>query len=160
MSRFIRGAALLSGAALLGASGVAAPANAAGAAALVTCTSGSLSLLVSGGAVIGNGTVSGCTGPSGVTSANIAVRGTRTVNTLTQLVLNSSDAFFWNNGASTLVTTVRTITGASTVADAGTGTTTSGQFHPAAEAEAAKGTRSNNSTGQTIRLTFTNLTLS
>jgi hypothetical protein len=131
--------------------------------ALVTCTGGSLNLIIAGGgAVTGLGTLSGCVAPgqSGLTSAKITVKGNVTTKTRTSLVLSTSDLLEWNIGTNTTLEGVRTITGAvGVVAEVGTGNVVKGLFSSAKAAEAATGTRKDQPTGQLVDLNFTSVTV-
>lgn len=142
---------------------LAAPAHAAGIEA-VACTGGALDIYIdeaNGDTVTGSGTLTGCLSvidPS-ITSGTISLSGDATVNTGLEVVTDTTDTITWNTGDTSTVSEVRTITGSTTVADAGTGADDAGLFNPSDEAEIASGTEySDAGVGKGLDLDFTAMT--
>ncbi|QIS14026.1 hypothetical protein [Nocardia arthritidis] len=107
----------------------------------VACTGGSFRLLVHPDQTVdGTGTLTGCSSPTdpAITSATVSISGSATIDTGVEIVTQTTDTITFNTGAVATVNETRTITGASTVVESGTGA----GIDPSGETEAGTGTRS------------------
>ncbi|MEU7136032.1 hypothetical protein [Streptomyces sp. NPDC046261] len=109
---------------------------------LVRC-SGSFGMTVGGfvGDAQGSGDLT-CTAPGrpDITSAEIRMRGSFSVSGST-VTTETQDTLTFNTGETTALEMTRTfVTNAGQASESGSGTTTSGAFHPATETESGSGT--------------------